>query len=209
MTDPAASPPPAGPPSQSFAPGWYDNGRGRNQWFDGVQWTQAFQPKPPTRVPILGFWLAAIGALVLGLIIGGSIGSASGGARIARLETQIDQLQAQSNTDPDDEPSALPTEPSEPADPPAVAATFAGDGNGTSAPQPLAAGDYKIEWSTLGDCYYGADVESDSSTDQAFTADTIGTGTNYVYGLAGGDYRLEVITGPAPSCGWSATFSPL
>ena len=99
--------------------------------------------------------------------------------------------------------------PTETPETPASGVEFAGDGDGTSAPQPLTAGDYQIDWRTLGDCYYGADIESDTHSDQAFTADTISSGTNYVYGLAAGSYRLEVITGPAPSCGWSAIFSPM
>ena len=93
----------------------------------------------------------------------------------------------------------------DPAD--AWIATYSGDGDGSTAPQLLPAGDYKVDWATTGDCYYGADLESSTTSEQAFTASTIGSGTNYVYDIPAGDYRIEVITGASPGCPWTATLT--
>ena len=33
----------------SAAPGWYDDGSGRQRWWDGQQWTEHYAPPPPPR----------------------------------------------------------------------------------------------------------------------------------------------------------------
>ncbi|WP_087132949.1 DUF2510 domain-containing protein [Microbacterium esteraromaticum] len=65
--------------------GWYDDGAGRQRWWDGVQWTEDYAPAgtgiadvasdrsaptvpAPRRAPVLGF--IALGLAVVGLILG-------------------------------------------------------------------------------------------------------------------------------------------
>jgi Protein of unknown function (DUF2510)/Mycobacterium membrane protein len=74
----------------AIAPGWYDDGSGKQRWHDGTQWTEHLAPgsTPPPRKSRAGWWisaiilgtLAAIGSTVLitGLMKGGSPISAIG-----------------------------------------------------------------------------------------------------------------------------------
>lgn len=72
------------------------------------------------------------------------------------------------------------------------------------------AGDYMVSWETFASCYYSAKVNGDSGgRERAFTANDPFVGSNNVYGLPADDYYLQVITGPAPMCGWSVTFTPM
>ena len=66
-------------PSPLPSPGWYDDGTGRQRWWDGVQWTDHFapptvvvspttaarlgvaSPKSRTVASILGFFLGGLG----------------------------------------------------------------------------------------------------------------------------------------------------
>jgi hypothetical protein len=82
--------------------------------------------------------------------------------------------------------------------------TGEGDTEGT-AKQPLS-GNYEVSWNTYGDCVYYADL---SSGNDIFSADAITSGTMYLYDLDSGDFYIEVITGPAPSCAWDITFNPI
>lgn len=71
-------------------------------------------------------------------------------------------------------------------------------------------GDYGISWTTLGSCYYSATLVRDGRRgEEAFTADEPLSGTGNIYDLDAGDYYLDVITGPAPGCGWSITLTPI
>jgi Protein of unknown function (DUF2510) len=68
----------------AIAPGWYDDGSGKQRWHDGTQWTEHLAPgsTPPPRKSRAGWWIAstilvilvAIGSIVLvtRLMIGGS-----------------------------------------------------------------------------------------------------------------------------------------
>lgn len=92
----------------------------------------------------------------------------------------------------------------------AAAVTLSGDGKMKSKKVPLK-GDYSISWKTLGSCYYSADLENGGAWGESvFTAsDRPHSGTSNVYGLDAADYYLDVITGPAPKCGWSVTLTPI
>lgn len=83
--------------------------------------------------------------------------------------------------------------------------TFSGEGQTDTTKQPMS-GDYSVSWQTLGDCYYGADLE-DGGHD-ILSAEGVGSGTTNVYGLEPSEYYLQMITGPVPSCGWTITFTP-
>lgn len=80
-----------------------------------------------------------------------------------------------------------------------------GEGETTTAPFELQ-GDYRVEWTTAGDCYYNVDLEGGLGT-SLFSADTPTSGETFVYDTEG-TYYLDVITGPAPGCGWSVSFDP-
>ena len=89
--------------------------------------------------------------------------------------------------------------------------TLTGEGEMNSAKTALR-GDYAVDWKTLGDCYYSADLRAKETSLDAktvFTAAKAGSGTGNVYGLNADDYFLKVITGPSPDCGWSVTLTPL
>lgn len=67
------------PNNSNFLPGWYDNGRGAQQWHDGTNWTPSFQPqakKPRRQVPLIALAWTSAAALLFGVIIGSA--SASG-----------------------------------------------------------------------------------------------------------------------------------
>ena len=100
-----------------------------------------------------------------------------------------------------------------PTAPPAAATqeivTFSGEGE-LNTDKVSMAGDYAVSWETFASCYYSAEVEGDSGGgEQAFTASDPYVGSNNIYGLAADSYYLQVITGPAPDCGWSVTFTPI
>jgi hypothetical protein len=88
--------------------------------------------------------------------------------------------------------------------------TLAGDGEMNSKKVALE-GDYAISWKTLGDCYYSASLKGGDTLigPSAFTADAVTSGTGNIYDLKATDYYLDVITGPAPTCGWSVTLAPV
>lgn len=83
-------------------------------------------------------------------------------------------------------------------------------GEGNTAPMTLSGGDYRIDWKTGGNCYYGVDLTPTRGPsyagDSLFTADKRTSGTQYLYGVKGGDYFIEAITGPPPGCPWEVTF---
>ena len=105
--------------------------------------------------------------------------------------------------------SSRPTSTATPVDT-RVPVTFAGDGEQDSASQSLS-GSYSVAWQTFGDCYYGADLKGgdDFLAPSIFTADTATSGTNQIHDLDAGSYYARVITGPAPTCKWTVTLTPV
>jgi len=83
--------------------------------------------------------------------------------------------------------------------------TFNGTGglNEQTAPQELS-GNYEIDWKVNGSCYYSASI----GTTDIFSADGPTSGKNYLTNLTDGNYSISMITGPAPTCSWSAVFVP-
>lgn len=147
--------------------------------------------------------LAVIAALVLSFIntASTSIGSVEPApSNYVELPQQTGEAQ---------EPSDAASEPAEDvAAPPADArqpVTWEGQGDGSSARAALE-GDYAVAWETFGDCTYYGDLEDGG--EDLFSASDITTGTNYIYGIAAGEYYIDVITGPAPGCGWKVTLTP-
>ena len=99
------------------------------------------------------------------------------------------------------------TEPTtEPAPETVAPITVSLEGDGNTAPFELD-GDYKVTWSTAGDCYYSADLEG-ADRESLFSASDVASGETYIYGFSGNFY-VQMITGPAPNCGWSITFERL
>jgi len=92
----------------------------------------------------------------------------------------------------------------EPEAPAPLSFALAGDGNTARAEM---GGDYSFDWETAGGCYYSADLEG--GHESLFTADGATSGTGYVYDLDPGEYYVQMITGPAPGCGWTITFTQL
>lgn len=182
-------------------------------------------------VPILNYFnvLTSVAALVLGIIgltrTGRPKGTAIAGAALgggALLLTVIfatiysvgfvntgrEIRESQADVAP---PVAIPSpSPTSSPEPPAdgrVAVTFTLTGDGNTPPQQME-GTYSVVWETQGDCYYSAEIVSSAGEEDLFTADAVTTGTSYVYDLRASSWHVEMITGPAPRCGWTITFSP-
>ena len=178
-------------------PGWYDDGHGTMRWYDGTQWTEHTQApprKPKRRVPLVGSMLLSIGALVLGIIIGTAAANAGHQTEPAAQPAGVNA--------PEIPPATHPAAPT------VTPVTFKGDGEMNTTATRLE-GDYRLDWETKGYCYYSADLEGADSHTAAFTADSPLKGTNNIHGLDAGDYYLQVITGPAPKCGWTVTLVPV
>lgn len=83
-------------PTAAIPPGYYDDGQGRQRWYDGIAWTGSYKPadvvpKPPKVkkfVPRTVFWWVTAAALVLGIIIG-SAGGRGGGSSDAALKKTL------------------------------------------------------------------------------------------------------------------------
>jgi hypothetical protein len=173
-------------------------------------------PHPPQRKGISGPAVFGIG--IATFLFGGLLATASSGGGSSELDAakaRISQLEAQlagkgSATPTESAATAAVALPKAAA--PTKAVTLSGDGEMKSKRVALK-GDYSVSWKTLGSCYYSADLESGSGSglgESVFTAsDRPTSGTNNVYGLEAGNYYLDVITGPAPRCGWSATLTPI
>ncbi|WP_160664984.1 hypothetical protein [Pseudarthrobacter sp. ATCC 49987] len=72
-------------------------------------------------------------------------------------------------------------------------------------------GSYSVTWTTLGSCYYSATLKTEDRPvggETAFSALHEASGTGNIYGLKAAAYYLDVITGPAPNCGWTVTLTP-
>jgi hypothetical protein len=64
-------------------------------------------------------------------------------------------------------------------------------------------GNYLLTWKTLGRCTYYADLNGND----IFSASTATSGVNHIHNLATQNYWIHMVTGPAPDCAWSATFT--
>lgn len=190
--------------------GWYSQpGSGKQRWWTGSQWLDS-KPKSARTAPLAVLVVVGIAAFVVGLMAG--LGGGSGFSRQSAADERIKQLEAQlaeGGTPSATGQSPAPATPEPQAeDVPVVAATLSGGGNMNSEKISLK-GNYGISWTTLGSCYYSATLIRDGRRgESAFTASDALSGTGNVYGLEAGDYHLDVITGPAPNCGWSVTFTP-
>ena len=73
-------------------------------------------------------------------------------------------------------------------------------------------GNWKVSWQTYGNCYYAGMLEGNDisySDGKVISSDAVTFGTSYLYNLKEGYYYMDVITGPAPSCGWDIQFTPI
>lgn len=92
--------------------------------------------------------------------------------------------------------------------------TLSGKGVSSSKSTVLA-GNYQVDWTASGGCYYSARLKlvSEKFGDLLFSTDNNPkpqSGTNYVYGLAGQEYFVDIdFGGYDSSCQWTATFTPI
>lgn len=94
------------PTTPTTPAGWYDSRDGRKRWWNGLEWTDDYrQPKKKIRTPLWVTIVAGVGALLLGVAIGG--GGRSDNSRIASLESQVEDLQEE-NAELRDQTSAAP-----------------------------------------------------------------------------------------------------
>jgi hypothetical protein len=196
MTD-QSNPQPATP--ATVPAGWYIHPHtNQRQWWDGTQWVAAL---PPAKSGGLRWWIALIGvivAMILGISIGGA-GKVPASDLIIAQQT-IKQLRGElAAAPPADTAEGGTTSPA--GDP----ITFSLEGDGNSA-KVFMQGDYSLSWQTAGDCVYYADLEDGGGS--LFSASAATSGSGFVYGLSGAEYYVQMITGPAPDCGWSVTFTP-
>lgn len=102
-------------------------------------------------------------------------------------------------------------QPDEPEAKPTSELSMAGDGDMSSDPFELDEGDYRVEWTTEADCSYGFYLQP---LGDQWPRENLGGGSearthvDNVYGVEGGRWYLEVITGPAPRCPWSLELRP-
>lgn len=194
-------------------PGWYFHQEtGSKKWWTGSQWLET-RPKSAKTVPLATFITVTVVALVAGIVVGSESSSSALSAakeKISQLEAQptANSLQSASAEPPAAPAAAAPATATNPAA--AAAVTLAGDGEMNSKKVALE-GDYAVSWKTLGDCYYSASLKGGDTLigPNAFTADAVTSGTGNIYDLKATDYYLDVITGPAPTCGWSVTLTPV
>lgn len=166
-------------------------------------------PVPPKTVSRRASIAVGIAAFVFGLVAGGVGGNdselAAANKRVGQLEAQLTAGGAQASAGEAGSPEAAPSAEAVPT----VGVTLSGDGKMNSKKVTLE-GDYGVSWTTLGSCYYSADLKDGGAWGKSvFTADEALSGTGNVYGLQATDYYLDVITGPAPGCGWSVTLTPI
>lgn len=133
-------------------------------------------------MPAVGVVFLSLGMLILGIIIGTT---AAGVTRTTSTPTVVGPVEA-----------------------PRVGVTWQGDGQMDSDVAHLA-GNYRLDWETLGDCFYAGDLEGGRLRPSVVSSNGIGTGTTNLQDLAPGDYYLQMITGPSPDCGWKVTLSPV
>lgn len=170
-----------------------------------------FPSAPPQRKGFSGLVVFGIG--ITAFLFGGFLANGSSGGDSSELDAaneRVSQLEAQLAAKGTPAPTGAPASAAatQAVQPPSV--TLSGDGEMKSKKVRME-GDYSVKWKTMGSCYYSADLENGGNRGESvFTAsDRPHSGTGNVYGLAAAEYHLDVITGPAPGCGWSVTLTPL
>ncbi|MGK2852756.1 MAG: hypothetical protein ACSLE3_01395 [Microbacteriaceae bacterium] len=89
--------------------------------------------------------------------------------------------------------------------------TLSAEGEQNTAPFHLDGGSYAVTFTFSGGCYYGADLQGASTDPGRPESLASGSGpvdgTTNVYKVDEGEYYVEMITGPPPSCPWSITLT--
>ena len=120
--------------------------------------------------------------------------------------TQTPQQQAtQQETPATNSETVTPEEETMP-DEPKLTLTISGD-NGNTAPFTLNAGNYKLDFTTYEDCFYGGRLNTvdDSYSESIIRTSEIGSGENYLYNLTANDYYVSMTS--AADCKWDITFT--
>ena len=221
------------------APGWYEDPESEAhwRWWDGSSWGPRVEkrsattgvpiPPPPVEEKPLnrgmrvankwanGVLIIAAAILLWGLgILGGNSDPDPAPSATSTAPAPTPTPPEPADPEPaDPEPADLEPDDPEPAAPShASSVTVSAEGDGNSAPFELEGGDYLASVQIGGDCYYGIDLEplADGVRSKDIgTWDEAGFGENYLYGVEGGSYYVQAITGPVPSCPWSVTLESL
>lgn len=89
--------------------------------------------------------------------------------------------------------------------------TLSGGGERSTDPFELDGGRYAVTYKLDQDCYYSASlspVEGDGIPESLATGTGPIEGDSNVYDVTGGEYYVEMITGPDPDCPWEITLTP-
>lgn len=58
------------PATPATPPGWYDDGSGKQRWYDGTNWTEQVQAPPRRRYSQIEMTLWTAASLIVGIILG-------------------------------------------------------------------------------------------------------------------------------------------
>jgi hypothetical protein len=91
-------------------------------------------------------------------------------------------------------------------DEPKLTLTISGE-YGNTAPFSLNAGNYKVNYTTYQDCFYGVRLNgvSDSYVESIMSTSEVGPGETYLYDLKANNYYLSMTT--SGGCKWDVTFT--
>ena len=120
--------------------------------------------------------------------------------------TQTPQQQATQQETPATNSGTVTPEEETMPDEPKLTLTISGD-NGNTAPFTLNAGNYKLDFTTYEDCFYGGRLNTvdDSYSESIIRTSEIGSGENYLYNLTANDYYVSMTS--AGDCKWDITFT--
>jgi len=220
-----------------MAPGWYPDPMqaGHQREWDGQQWVGPSVPAAGQKKKG-GFpkWaIAVIACLGLGIVavIGGALagsGDDEDGQDVSAEETTTtaeesttEAAEEEATTEapeettteaPEETTTTTTTAPTttttEPAAEPIVQS---GQGVGLTPPFEVPAGDYAVHYNFGQDCYYSGDLRPTDGDE--FDGFDIGSGQGpiegdtYAYDVPGGEYYIDLNTGPAPNCPWEITLT--
>ena len=88
--------------------------------------------------------------------------------------------------------------------------TAGGNGTGNSYPFRLRGGDYRVDWTTRGDCSYSVEMVpaiGSYGAQDLITTEKATSGGQILTDVNAGPYLAEGVTDPAHGCGWKVTIT--